>query len=180
MSWIQTFTARAIDPWSLTKDDIAIEDIAHALSMQCRFGGHCEEFYSVAQHSVHVAEVVADWLDEPSLAFEALLHDATEAYLLDLPRPIKHTPQLAGYRAVYKRVDTIMRQRFRLAPVPSPAVRRADEIMLATEAEQLMKSAPVPWVLGEKAIAKTIPAWSPKTAEAEFLAMFEDLQRGAK
>lgn len=173
MSWAQTFTARAIDPSQMTAGDIALEDIAHALSMQCRFGGHCEEFYSVAQHSVHVAEIVHDWLDEPALTLEALLHDAAETYVVDLPRPIKHTDALAGYRALDKRVDAVVRERFGLPTTMSHAVRRADEIMLATEAVQLMKTPPRSWGLSEKPIAKPIAPWSPHEAKRAFLTMYE-------
>lgn len=171
MGWIQTFTGRAIDVETMTADDVSIDDIAHALSMQCRFGGHCEHFYSVAQHSVHVAQVVEDWLGQPGLVIEALLHDAAEAYLLDLPRPIKHTPALSEYRALDKRIDRIVRARFGLPEQMSDAVKRADEIMLATEAKQLMKPPPGSWDLGEQPIAKPIAPWSPREAKDTFLSM---------
>jgi uncharacterized protein len=82
--WIQTYTGKQFWPLSPLPEDIVIEDIAHALSMQCRFGGHVRTFYSVAQHSVHVSLLV-----EPQYALWGLLHDAAEAYLVDLPRPIK-------------------------------------------------------------------------------------------
>lgn len=184
MSWIQTYTGRKVDVTEgLSADDIDIEDIAHALSMQCRFGGHCEAFYSVAQHSVHVAEVVSDWMGEPGFTFEALLHDAAEAYLLDLPRPIKHAPALAEYRALDKRVDRVVRAHFGLPETMSAEVKEADEIMLATEALALMKHKANGWELRARPIPKRIAPWSPREAKAAFLTMFKiasDRKDGAK
>ena len=90
--WIQTFTGRAFYVLDPRPEDVDIEDIAHALSMQCRFAGHCREFYSVAQHSV-----TASWLVPPEDALWGLLHDAAEAYVVDLPRPIKRAWQLESY-----------------------------------------------------------------------------------
>lgn len=83
-SWIQTHSGRAYFPQDPHPADILIDDIAHALSMQCRFAGHCNRFYSVAEHSLHVSRLVP-----PEHALAGLLHDATEAYLHDLTRPLK-------------------------------------------------------------------------------------------
>ncbi len=90
--WIQTYTGKKFYPFNPRAEDIYIEDIAHALSLICRFGGHCREFYSVAQHSVLVSELVVDnraTEKYDGLAKYALLHDAAEAYLGDIPSPIK-------------------------------------------------------------------------------------------
>lgn len=84
MSWIQTFTGKKVFPLAMTTDMVDIKDIAHALSLKCRFTGHCRTFYSVAEHSMRVAELV-----RPELKLAALLHDAAEAYLPDFARPIK-------------------------------------------------------------------------------------------
>ena len=94
---IRTFTGLYIDVFEPKPEMICIEDIAHGLSMQCRFGGQLPKFYSVAQHSIHCSEIVSD-----HLKLEALLHDASEAYLLDIPSPIKN--RMPEYKAVEDRL----------------------------------------------------------------------------
>ena len=81
---MNTASGRLVDPFNLRLEDIAIEDIAHSLSMQCRFNGHCARFYSVAEHSVLVSRLVL-----PKNRLWGLLHDAQEAYLGDIITPIK-------------------------------------------------------------------------------------------
>lgn len=85
-SWIQTFSGRQFFPLEPRVEDVCIEDIAHGLSNLCRYAGHCECFYSVAQHCLLVSRVVPR-----EHALRGLLHDASEAYLIDVPRPIKHS-----------------------------------------------------------------------------------------
>lgn len=119
--------------------DIDIEDIAFALSNICRFGGHCE-FYSVAQHSVLVSRIVEAETGDLSLAFHGLMHDAAEAYLGDLIRPIKHWSGdwAEAYKKIEARLEKVIAQVFDL-PYPMPdAVKRADDIAGATEARDLM------------------------------------------
>jgi 5'-deoxynucleotidase YfbR-like HD superfamily hydrolase len=84
MSFIQTLSGKRFDYINSTADDVDIEDIANALSNICRFAGHVPEFYSVAQHSVLCSQIVP-----PEFAFEALMHDAAEAYCQDIPQPLK-------------------------------------------------------------------------------------------
>lgn len=83
--WIQTYTGRQFWPLDPKPEEVCIEDIAHALSQQCRYAGHTIRFYSVAQHSVEIALRVPR-----AAALWGLLHDAAEAYLVDLPRPVKY------------------------------------------------------------------------------------------
>lgn len=94
--WMLTYSGRKywpVDPWAA---DVSIVDIAHALSMQCRYGGHAGAFYSVAEHSV----LVSQWVPQEH-ALVALMHDATEAYVSDVPRPLK--PHLASYEEIERR-----------------------------------------------------------------------------
>ncbi|HAF5811207.1 TPA: HD family hydrolase, partial [Salmonella enterica] len=102
MSFIQTLSGKQFDYLSATIDDIDIEDIAVALSNICRFSGHLPKFYSVAQHSVLCSQLVS-----PEFAFEALMHDAAEAYCQDIPAPLKAL--LPDYREIEKRTDQLIR-----------------------------------------------------------------------
>lgn len=88
---IRTYTGRFVDPLNLRVEDVHINDIAHSLSLQCRYNGHSYGFLSVARHSVWVAEMLRS---DPALALWGLLHDAAEAYLGDLVAPLKHGPVL--------------------------------------------------------------------------------------
>lgn len=119
---------------------IDIEDIAHALSMLCRFTGHTNRFYSVAEHSVRASmHVHSDY------ALETLLHDATEAYLGDVSSPLK--AQLHEYREIEHRLDCCIRQRFGLPMKQSRQVKQADLSMLATERAHLMAATTDHWPL---------------------------------
>src|ERR1700757_1336901 len=84
-AWIQTFSGKRFSLLEPQPDQICIEDIAHALSLQARFTGHVKYHYSVAQHCWYASQIVA-----PEFALEALMHDASEAYIGDMSRPMKH------------------------------------------------------------------------------------------
>ncbi|HCR3554408.1 TPA: HD family hydrolase [Morganella morganii] len=126
MSYIATSTGKHIDFTNITPDQICIEDIARGTSNICRFAGQLENFYSVAQHSVYVSQIVP-----PEYALEALLHDATEAYMGDIASPLK--AMLPDYKAVEKRIEAVIREKFGLPPVMTVDVHYADLVMLATE-----------------------------------------------
>ncbi len=166
--WSQTYTGRRFWPLDPRPEDVEIEDIAHALSQVCRFGGHCKEFYSVAEHCVRAADFVSD---EHKLV--ALLHDATEAYIGDVIRPLKR--QLVDYGEIEQRVAHAIGQAFglgmQLVEFP-PCVEDADEIMLATEARDLMAAPPVPWGLRLPPDSQVIHPWTPREAEIIFLDCF--------
>lgn len=88
--WIKTVTGRKFYPLDPRFQEVNIEDVAHALSMKVRFNGHVQRYYSVAQHSVHVSRILERWHPKRrDLAMWGLLHDAAEAYLADIPRPMK-------------------------------------------------------------------------------------------
>ncbi|OIN59786.1 hypothetical protein [Arsenicibacter rosenii] len=132
---IRLHSGRYVDVTGLTKDDIQLEDIAHGLSHRCRFSGHTVRFYSVLEHSLRVAELVPA---EHQLA--ALLHDASEAYLFDMPSPVKQFfPQLVDLE---HRVSMVIFQRFGLLsswPL-AEVIKRADTRALEEEWAGLMIS----------------------------------------
>jgi len=103
-------------------------DIAHALSLQCRYAGHCGVFYSVAQHSTLVSHYVP-----PRFALQGLLHDAMEAYLTDIPRGLKALPELAGYRKLERQLWKIIATAFKLPRKLHPSVLKIDDQIVENE-----------------------------------------------
>lgn len=175
--WLQTFSGLAFWPLDPRPEEIRIDDIAHALSMQCRFTGHTKRFYSVAEHSVRVSEMC-----DPQDAMWGLLHDASEAYLSDVARPVKRLPVMAEYREAERQLLSVIVTKYGLSDVEPASVLVADKIILGIEARDLMSPLLPGW---EKWLA-LIPAdcrlklerpWNPEQAEERFLARFEDLRR---
>lgn len=101
--YIQTYTKKVFDPFNICAEDINIEDIAHSLSMTVRANGHIKHFYSVAQHAIDcVNEAKARKLSR-RIALACLLHDASECYIADIPRPVKH--RLNGYARIEEKIS---------------------------------------------------------------------------
>jgi hypothetical protein len=176
MSWIQTYTGRKFYPLSPKAEDVSILDIAHALSLSCRFKGHCREFYSVAEHSVRLADWMGGRGASPALQLCGLLHDGAEAYLADLPTPVKEL--MPSYREAERRVLLEIGIAFGLSfSVCEDAIHLADLVMLATEARDLLGPPPEPWRPMPDPIPTTIVPWGPKEAEELFLARFYQLSK---
>jgi hypothetical protein len=169
--WIQTFTGRQFWPLDPRPEEIDIRDIAHALSLTCRYAGHCKRFYSVAQHCV----LMACWAPI-NFAREVLLHDAAEAYMDDVARPVKKSiPQL---KEIEIRLEKCIAEAFGLQ-FPWPAiVSELDLRALATEQRDLMASPPIPWkrTAGIEPFPSVIDPWSPDKAEVVFLNWCDDLE----
>lgn len=166
--WMQTFTGRQFWPLDPRPDEVEILDIAHALANQCRYAGHCRRFYSVAEHSVLLARAFANREER----LWALLHDAAEAYLVDLPRPVKR--HVVGYHIAEAAVMAAICMRFGLKPEMPTAVHKADYRILRDELEQNMSSPPAPWgVQEEEPLGVTLRFWKPDEAEFWFLQEFD-------
>lgn len=169
--WIQTYTGRAFWPFDPRPEEVCIEDIAHALAFQCRYGGHCKRFYSVAEHCYWVS-----WLCSEENALDGLMHDRSEAYLVDLPRPIKwHLPE---YKLLEESLDKVTAIPFNLV-VPMPVeVKQLDNAILICERDQIMNYSPYDWeVLTSIKVDIELACWTPEQAEAKFLERFEILRR---
>lgn len=178
---LQTFTGALIDPQRPDLAEIRIEDIAHALSMLCRFGGHTTEFYSVAAHSLAVSHVVP-----AEDALWGLLHDASEAYLVDIPRPFKRLAALAGYRALEQQWQQAIFTAFGLeGPMPD-SVHRADNQVLAAEGDRFLAGGPHAWTAELRASYGRCPKPAlykfrqPEDTVAPFLARFAQLCRSGR
>lgn len=174
-SWLQTSTGRVFWPLDPRPTEICIEDIAHALGNLCRYGGHAKRFYSVAEHSVHVSYLV------PSQdALCGLMHDAAEAYCVDIPKPVKVA--LPDYRRVEKRIWKAIAKCFDLPANLPAAVHDADVAMLYAEQAHIMYPCPdgLDFGMGMKSRIKTsgkqIKCLPPEHARDLFLSRFYELQ----
>ena len=181
--WLQTVTGRAWCADAPFSYDYDVGEIAHALSNICRYSGHCREFYSVAQHSVIVAEILMDlYPDAPARLYRAgLMHDAAEAFCLDVPSPIKRMDMMAGYRAWEKQVEAAINLRFDLEVRSQyrERIKDADLRALATEKRDVLGNSPhdAMWLGGlPPPSAKAIKPMSPKQAKRLFMRTWESLQ----
>lgn len=174
--FIETFTGRRFQPLDPDVSEIDVRDIAHALSQQCRFSGHTIRPYSVAEHSVRVCELVASWGAPAWVQLWGLLHDASEAYLVDIPSPLKCTPVFDMYRTAEKRLMDAVCRRFGLPTDEPSLVHKADGVLVATEARDLMPYRGEHWTkLTEEPLVQTIKPWHSESAEREFLAAYKEL-----
>lgn len=169
-AWIQTHSGRRFNPLKPNPDAIVIQDIAHALSMQCRFSGHCREFYSVGQHSVLVS-----YLCNEEDKLWGLLHDASETYLVDIPRPLKRNDAFAPYREAEAVMQEAICRRFGLTFAEPPSVKKADVALLATEARDLMSPLHPDWKHMVDPLPFKIEPWGPHRAKDMFMKRFFEL-----
>lgn len=172
--YFRTHTGRRVYPLSPSASEISIFDVAHSLSQMCRFLGHTTAFYSVAQHSVLVSENVPQ-----EDALWGLLHDASEAYLCDLPAPIKRDPEMNIYRIAEDRLMRAVCERYDLRPEMPRSVKVADKVLLATEFRDVTTMDDRDWIANECGASPLdgyyIVGWPPIVAEQRFLDRFEEL-----
>lgn len=167
VDYIRTYTGTEFTIFNPKVEQIFIEDIAHALSHLCRYGGHCEPFYSVAQHSI-----AASYLVEPQNAFCALLHDATEAYLVDLPRPIKY--QIEQYRQMEDKLYLVIAEKYNLPSIIPDDVHMIDSLMIK-EFEWDYFMLKTPKEKHEKFYKLFFENKNPELVKQEFLKRFTEL-----
>lgn len=182
--WFMTRSGVQFYPLDPKPEEIRIEDIAHALAMLCRFGGHTSVFYSVAQHSVLVSEVVEQLVsDVPDLTTRervdavrwGLMHDAPEGLGLgDVIGPVKHAAEMYAYRSYERNLELAVAAAFGLPEEMPPVVKRADNILLATERRDLCRKPPTHKDREAPLLQKILP-WSPELAKARFLERYDAL-----
>jgi len=156
-----------VDPRS---SNFTIEDVAHGLANLCRYSGQCRRFYSVAEHSLYVSELSEDF------KLAALLHDAAEAFVADLPSPLKSL--LPEYKRIENRIQRVIFDRFGLGKDIPPEVKATEKRMLAAEQAQIMPPGTTAWAEQEgiKPALILVRHLSPTEAKKLFLSRFEELK----
>lgn len=168
--WMQTFSGKQFWPLDPRASEVDIVDIAHSLSQQCRYGGHCERFYSVAEHSVYVSRMAP-----AKYKLTALLHDATEAYCVDVPRPIKRF--LTNYKEIEDRIWKAIAEKFYLPEIMPDEVHIADNAVLLAEMGQIMKAPPAEWKVQGTPANITVECLSPEKALFIFLSEYTKISK---
>lgn len=188
-TYMHTSTGRKYWPFDPRTNEVEIGAIAHHLATEARYGGATQHpkhrdriFFSVAEHSVLTSLYVEFDLKEPEHALEALLHDASEAFIGDLIRPLKYDPEFrAPFQKVEVRNETVIGQTFNLIYPYPEAVKKADEAVCAAEVEQIVPKDPSDeWESGklhdDSVVAKyPIQMLSPYDAKMLFLARFRQI-----
>jgi hypothetical protein len=173
---ILTYTGKYVDLMAPQLATIDIVDIAHALSQISRFGGHTRTYYSVAQHSIGVSQLLPE-----RYRLQGLLHDAAEAYFGDMVRPLKSLPISESYRDYESAMQAMILQRYANGLATDQECRdrihEADMSMLAAERRDLMApdDSPWPYMEGVQPRSATIRPMLPITAELAFLQMYKQL-----
>lgn len=188
-NFIRTYTGRKYWPLNPRPEDVCIEDIAHHLALINRFAGATYEPYSVAQHSVLVSNCIRDRLAPfvgadriRMLCLAGLLHDASEAYLQDIPRPFKHSPVMDLYREWEEKNERVIAYALGVEYPWPDCVKSADFVLLHTEMYDLLDRPKdqnlAPWQTEPRPIG-LLPTIFPlewRAAEASFLRLYRDLQ----
>jgi hypothetical protein len=166
--WIQTYSGKCFWPLDPRHEEVELRDIAHALSMKCRYAGHVKRFYSVAEHSVLVSMAVP-----AEFALDALLHDAAEAYSSDIPRPLKKS--LTEWDAIEARIFASIAVRFGLTRKTPACVKDIDFAITANERAALMTPCARDWALPPAVPGVEIQALDPWHAEQAFLERYYEI-----
>ena len=173
--WIQTYSGHKVSLLDPQPNQITIEDIAHALSMVNRYNGHTSFPYSVATHSRHVSKLLSY---DIQLSLDGLLHDASEAYVGDVSRPLKAL--MPQYVEIEQRFSAVIAAKFGLSWPEPERVKWADVQLLISEKEALLGPEPESWNLPPQEVRVLITKESPRESERLFLERFDMLMRNIK
>lgn len=178
--WIETYTGKTFDYESIESNKIVIEDIAHALSNICRFNGHSLRFYSVCEHSILVAnEIEKLYPKDKHFILQALLHDATEAYMPDVPKPLKYFWDTKFHIMDFEdKIMTHIYHQLKINTTKSQTyrIKQYDNALLRTESNILFKDRKL-WEFpgGTPEVNPFIVGWYPETVEEKFLSYYNKL-----
>ncbi len=173
--WMVTFRGIVFWPLDPRPEEVDVRDIAHHLARTCRWNGAVRKYYSVAEHCVLLAAHFTDGHPR-ELARWALLHDAAEAYIGDVIRPLKHS--LTGYAEIERRLEHVIWARFGLEGDLPAIVKTADTAIIGDERAHLFRDSSIERQIrreGETGLGLRPFEWSPQRATMEFLSSFNDL-----
>lgn len=170
-NWMETVSGQRFYPLDPREDEIHIEDISHALAHICRFGGHVRRFYTVAEHCVLMADAALDAGFGEDTVKHMLLHDATEAYVGDMVRPLKRA--IPHYEAIEDNLWDVIVTRFDLAApgLTKPVVKEYDNRILLDERNAVCNPSNNLWgpeFASLTPLGVAIQAWEPAQAEFEY------------
>ena len=156
-AYLETVNGKSVFPWNLKREDVLIDDIANSLAMQARYNGHLPEFYSIADHSIHVT-VLADMLmsekditpeERRVIRLRALLHDAAEAFISDIPSPVK-----MFIPSMYEHEDKMIKK------IYSFYGAKITDRKLKKYSDQIIKKSDIMVLIGEKLdITNSVTRW---------------------
>ena len=157
-------------------DVVDIQDIAHSLSQTCRYNGQCDNFYSTAEHSILISEWLWNETKDKNLSLAGLLHDAAEAYMGDIVRPMKYMfPQ---FKELEKRIDKVIFEQYNLEFPMDPRIKEADNRILNDERKFLFSRSKETWTTSDRikgALNVEIECLRPLQAKSRFLHRFLNL-----
>ena len=152
-------------------DSFTLEDIAQGLANTCRFGGHCHPYYSVAQHCILASHYVPQ-----EHAMAALLHDAAEAFVGDIPSPLKQ--MLTDFEQFESLAHAAVAQKFKIPEQMHPCIKEVDLRMLATEKRDVMPKTDMDWTIlsGIEPFKEQIVPMSQRDAKIGFLVRYVEIK----
>lgn len=175
---IQTSTGGIFYPLDVREEEITLKDVAHGLSHKARFTGHTSRLYTTAEHAVRVSECVEMLGGTIMQQYVALHHDDSDAYLPDVPTPLKVLPEFEFFRKIEKDIEHACYRKFGCVIDDYTIVKKADMMLLLTEKRDLMPKVNSNWGRFEmKPIPKPykIIPWNPTKARKKYLERHEAL-----
>lgn len=176
--WMATFTGHAVYPLDLKPEDIRLNDIAHSLSQQARYNGHCRFPYWVAQHCVYISRALERDGYDNYVQRVGLLHDASECYTGDMTRPMKnslkkklteHGADAGLFKEIEADVQKVIAKRFGLTFPWHQAVEEYDTRITQDEKKQLFVVQDTVWTIPLPPLSITITEWPWADAKREYL-----------